>query len=72
MRIVWTEPALRDLDAARAYIVSDNTAAANKQVEYVMTALLRLADFPESGRPGRDVLEILRVLHERQRWPDGF
>jgi len=53
MRIIWTEPALRDLSAARAYIVTDNSDAADKQVEYVMTAILGLARFPESGRPGR-------------------
>lgn len=92
MRIVWTEPALRDLAAARAYIARDKPPAADRQVERVLAAVTSLLRFPESGRPGRrtgtrelvvnqtpyiapyrlrgDVVEVLRVLHGRQRWPD--
>ena len=94
MRIVWTEPALRDLAAARAYIASDSPSAANQQVDYVLAAVETLTRFPESGRTGRragtrelvvgrtpfivpyrirgDVVELLRVLHGRQRWPDSL
>jgi toxin ParE1/3/4 len=93
MRIVWTEPAIRDLAAARAYIALDRPGAAEDQVGLVLQAARRLAAFPLSGRPGRrpgtrelvvprtpyvlpyrirgDVIEILRVLHGRQRWPMG-
>jgi len=92
MQIVWTEPALRDLAAARAYIARDNLPAANEQVVRVMAAVADLLQFPQIGRPGRregtrelviartpyivpyrlrgDLIEILRVLHGRQRWPD--
>ena len=92
MRIVWTEPAVRDLAAARAYIAQDNARAADRQVERVVAAVEGLIRFPEIGRPGRrsgtrelvvnrtpyiaayrlrgDTIEILRVMHGRQRWPD--
>jgi toxin ParE1/3/4 len=94
MRIVWTEPALRDLAAARAYIAWDNPSAAARQMESILAAVETLPRFPESGRPGRrngtrelvvshtpfivpyrirgDVIELLRVLHGRQRWPDSL
>ena len=92
MRIVWTEPAIRDLASARAYIARDNPSASDRQVERVIAAVAGLLQFPEIGRPGRrpgtrelvisrtpyiaayrvrgDAIEILRVLHGRQRWPD--
>ena len=92
MRIIWTEPALHDLAAARAYIARGNPLAADKQVECVLVAVTGLLRFHESGRPGRrtgtwelvvnrtpyvvpyrirgEVVEVLRGLHGRQRWPD--
>jgi toxin ParE1/3/4 len=94
MRLIWTQPALRDLQAARLYIASDNQSAAAQQIEYIFTAVDTLLQFPDSGRPGRrkdtrelvvnrtpfivpyrvrgDVIELLRVLHGRRRWPDSF
>ena len=94
MRIVWTEPAVHDLAAARAYIARDNPPAADRQVERVLAAVAGLLQFPEIGRPGRragtrelvvsrtpylvayrlraDAIEVLRVMHGRQRWPDAL
>jgi len=94
MRLVWTEPALRDLSAARAYIALDSPSAATQQIEYVLAAVETIPRFAESGRLGRragtrelvvnrtpfivayrvrgDVVELLRVLHGRQRWPDSL
>jgi plasmid stabilization system protein ParE len=70
--------------------VQDDTAAA----ERILAAAARLAEFPETGRPGRragtrelvvsrtpylvpyrvrgEFVEVLRVLHGRQRWPDAL
>ena len=92
MQIVWAEPALRDLAAARAYIARDNPPASDEQIERVIAAVADLLRFPQIGRSGRregtrelvigrtpyivpyrlrgDHIEILRVLHGRQRWPD--
>ncbi len=53
MRIVWTEAALRDLAAARAYIATDNAPAADRQVARILAAIGGLARFPDIGRPGR-------------------
>jgi addiction module RelE/StbE family toxin len=94
MEVVWTARALHDLASLRAYIARGRPVAAERQVERVIAAAARLADFPESGRPGRragtrelvvsrtpylvpyrirdDLIEVLRVLHGRQRWPDAF
>jgi len=93
MRIAWTEPALRDLASARAFIAEHNQPAADRQVERVLAAVAGLLRFPEVGRSGRragtrelvvsrtpyvvayrvraERIEILRVLHGRQRWPDA-
>jgi toxin ParE1/3/4 len=92
MRVVWTAWALRDLASLRAYIWQNNPAVAERQVERILAAAARLAEFPETGRPGRragtrelvvtrtpylvayrvrgELVEVLRVLHGRQRWPN--
>ncbi len=92
MQVVWTARALRDLASLRAYIGQDRPAAAERQVERILAATARLAQLPESARPGRragtrelvvartpyivpyrvrgELVEVLRVLHGRQRWPD--
>jgi toxin ParE1/3/4 len=46
-------PALRGLVSLRAYISQDNPAAAERQVERVLSAAAGLAEIPETGRPGR-------------------
>jgi addiction module RelE/StbE family toxin len=85
---------LRDLASLRDYIVQDDTAAAELQLERILAPAARLAEFPETGRPGRragtrelivsrtpylvpyrvrgEFVEVLRVLHGRQRWPDAL
>lgn len=50
VEIVWTEPALDELDAIAAYIAIDNPAAARTLVEKVLSKTERLARHPESGR----------------------
>jgi toxin ParE1/3/4 len=52
MRIVWSEPASRDLEEIGEYIAKDNPAAARRVVRAVEAAVRRLARFPHSGRPG--------------------
>ena len=53
MRLVWTEPALGDLSAARAWIAADRPMAAAGQVTRILEAVATLTIFPESGRSGR-------------------
>jgi toxin ParE1/3/4 len=51
MRLVWTEPALADLDLIADYIALDNAQAAAKLAQRVFAAAERLIVFPKSGRP---------------------
>lgn len=47
--IVWSEPALSDLDAIADYIALENPAAASELVKRVLGHVEQLADHPESG-----------------------
>lgn len=47
--IVWSEPALSDLDAVADYIALENPAAAAELVKRVMIHVGQLADHPENG-----------------------
>jgi plasmid stabilization system protein ParE len=51
--IVWTEPALSDLDAIADYIAIESPLAAAELVRRVIGHVEQLADHPESG--GRPV-----------------
>ena len=48
-RIIWTEPALQDLDEIADYISLDKPAAASKFVRRVFARIEQLADQPKSG-----------------------
>ncbi len=48
-RVIWTEPALSDLDAIADYIALENPAAARKLVQRVFSHVAQLAEQPESG-----------------------
>lgn len=48
--VIWTEPALQELDAIAEYIALDSPAAAGHLVQNVFDKTGRLQDFPQSGR----------------------
>eukprot|EP00764_Aduncisulcus_paluster_P001545 gnl/Carplike_NY0171/12247_a17645_132.p1 GENE.gnl/Carplike_NY0171/12247_a17645_132~~gnl/Carplike_NY0171/12247_a17645_132.p1 ORF type:complete len:101 (-),score=8.02 gnl/Carplike_NY0171/12247_a17645_132:105-407(-) len=48
--VIWTEPALQQLDAIAEYIALDNPAAASRLVAEVFDKTERLENFPQSGR----------------------
>lgn len=48
--VIWTEPALQQLDAIAEYIALDNPAAATRLVEAVFEKTTRLETLPQSGR----------------------
>ncbi|HXI83118.1 MAG TPA: type II toxin-antitoxin system RelE/ParE family toxin [Verrucomicrobiae bacterium] len=50
MKIVWTEPAVTDLDAIRTYIARDSETYADALILEIFEATDRLERFPESGR----------------------
>lgn len=47
--IVWTEPALNDLDAIADYIALDNPEAAKQLVQKIFKHVEQLAQHPKSG-----------------------
>lgn len=49
VEIVWTEPALSDLDAIADYIALENPVAAQKLVRRIFRHVEQLAGHPESG-----------------------
>ena len=49
VEIIWTEPALSDLDAIADYIALENPEAAKQLVRRVLDHVEQLADHPESG-----------------------
>ena len=53
MRVRWTTPALRDLEALGDFIARDNSAAAAKVVSRILNQADLLAVHPHLGRAGR-------------------
>ncbi len=51
MQICWTRPAGEQLEAIHKYISESNVAAADQQITSLLTAIRKLPEFPESGRP---------------------
>jgi len=49
-QIIWTEPALLDLNEIAEYIALDKPDAASRLVQAVFSKKERLEEFPESGR----------------------
>lgn len=49
-QIIWTEPALQELDAIADYISLDNPAAAKNLVREAFKRVEHLSDHPKSGK----------------------
>jgi len=49
-QVIWTEPALQDLNEIAEYIALDKISAANKLVKKIFSSTERLEKFPKSGR----------------------
>lgn len=62
--VVWTDPALANLDAIRVYIEQFNPTAAQKLAEHLIEAGNSLDRFPERGRrvAGTDMRELLAIF----------
>jgi toxin ParE1/3/4 len=48
-RVIWTDPALQDLDTIADYIALDKPVASTKLVRAVFTKVSKLALFPKMG-----------------------
>lgn len=53
--IIWTEPAIEDLDAIASYIALDKAGAAKRLVRRVFDRVEQLALFPLSGGKPREL-----------------
>ncbi|CCN69963.1 type II toxin-antitoxin system RelE/ParE family toxin [Vibrio nigripulchritudo] len=62
--IIWTEPALSDLNDIAEYIALENVIAAKQLVKTIFSKVERLEAFPESGRipPELEHLSYREVL----------
>ncbi|MDX8400111.1 MAG: type II toxin-antitoxin system RelE/ParE family toxin [Gallionellaceae bacterium] len=57
--IIWTAPALSNLDEIADYIALDNLPAAKKLVRRIFSDIQRLEQFPESGRIPAELTDSL-------------
>lgn len=54
-RIVWTEPALRDLDSIHSFIARDSKYYADVFLAELINCTERLKNFPRSGHTVREI-----------------
>ena len=57
-RIVWTDPAVSDLDSIHAYIARDAQIYADAVMLEIFEAVERLMHFPLSGRVVPELLDV--------------
>jgi addiction module RelE/StbE family toxin len=50
MKIVWTKPAIQDLENIQAYIAKDSEYYASRFVERIIETVEQLENFPKIGR----------------------
>lgn len=53
IEIIWTSPALTELEAIQDYIAAENPSAAYRVALHIQEAVENLKTFPKMGRPGR-------------------
>jgi toxin ParE1/3/4 len=53
MEIIWQRIAREDLEAAQLYIANYDQEASDRVRNAIITAVERLAELPDLGRPGR-------------------
>jgi plasmid stabilization system protein ParE len=54
-RLIWSEPALRDVQRLHRFLVEKNTNAASRAVKAIRAGVEVLARHPEIGRPVEDM-----------------
>jgi len=57
-RLIWTEPALKDLETIAEYIALDKPDAAKKYVQRVFASVEKLTQFPKSGSVPRETANL--------------
>jgi plasmid stabilization system protein ParE len=73
--LIWTDPALDDLDEIAAWIALEDASAARRFIVRALKSVERLRRFPDSGRlvpeaPGRSYREVIvgpcRIVYRRE------
>lgn len=54
-RLIWSEPALRDVQRLYRFLAEKNTNAASRAVKAIRAGVKVLARHPEIGRPAEDM-----------------
>jgi len=67
MQVKWLRTALRNLDEQISFISEENPQAAARASARILTAVERLEEFPELGRPGR-VSSTRELVIAGTRW----
>jgi len=69
MRIVWTEPAETDLDDLFDYIARDSAIYAERFIDRILDAVIKLAEHPRIGRkvPEANADHIRELIVQSQR-----
>lgn len=69
MKIIWSPLAISRISEITEYISTDNFASAEKWINSIFDAVLRLKISPESGRivPELGVVEIREIIHDNYR-----
>ena len=67
--VVWSNAAIRNLEAIREYVARDSSDAADRLIADIGTAVFRHAEFPLSGRrvPEVDDSDIREFIHGEYR-----
>ena len=66
--VIWTDPALQELNDLAEYIALDNPAAASQLVQEVFAKAERLEEFPQSGHVPEELTHsAYRELHSVYR-----
>ena len=69
MKIVWTDPAVKDLHELHAYIARDSEMYASGFVERIILAAERLVEHPKIGRSVPEVNDpnVRELIYQRYR-----
>ena len=69
MKILWTDPAIEDLQNLHGYIAKDSEVYASSFVERIILAVEKLTNFPRLGRvvPEADNQMIRELLYRDYR-----
>jgi len=69
MRIIWTEPAVADLQNIKTYISNDSKYYATVVTEKILKSVEKIKDFPRIGRevPEFEGNEIREIIYSNYR-----